>query len=62
MLQRHHESSFYRVRWDEEDKVGYEVVGRELAAALLEDRKRKKKRPADWAGKAVDSFMNWLLR
>ena len=42
--------------------MGYEVVGRELAAALLEDRKRKKKGPADWAGKAVGNFMQWLLR
>lgn len=42
--------------------MGYEVVGRELAAALLEDRKRKKKSAADWAGKAVGGFMQWLLR
>lgn len=63
-MQRHPDSIFYRVRWDEENLLGCEVLGRELAAELKKQKAdlARRKSPANWAGNAVDNFMHWLLR
>jgi len=66
-LARHPESSFYRVRWDEEDQVGAEVLGEELAAELCARRQQCERRAnplvrvGEDLGQQLGNFMHWLL-
>jgi hypothetical protein len=63
-MKKHADSTFHRVRWDEADKFGTQVIGTELATLVMSSNKeidtftliRKS------VQKAINNFINWCLR
>jgi len=63
-VKRHPGSSFHRVRWDEANKMGSDVIGAELASLVLSSTQDVDPFTAATraASKAFNDFLHWGLR
>lgn len=63
-MQKHTDSTFHRIRWDEADKVGTTIIGSELAQIVMNSNKEIDPVTALRINvqKGVNNFLSWCLR